>query len=719
MTAPYLKTRTRAKRWLVFTPNAVRRAVRYCEVMGTRPNTNRSILGGVLVAVVFAGAGVRVQAGADPRSIPAVRARTPPVIDGKLDDACWTRAPVATGFTEHRGEQPASEQTIVRVLYDDTNIFVAFECIEPEPDRILATERKYDRELSRDDFVEIQFDTFHDHRSRYIFVVNPLGTRYDARRGFFGTNEAWDCDWSAACTIEKDRWIAEMAIPIGELHFQRGTDVTWGVNFHRQELGIEEESTWSYHTENTFSPQWFGELTGLDLSTAPVDRKPRFETYVSGTARAKDGGSKIQTGLDVSLRLSPQLISAFTLNPDFGQVEADADTITLRDTERFLDERRPFFSEGAELFRTPIRVYYSRRIWDIDAGAKITGVGSKWNMGLIDVEGEIARGEGNFLIGRLTRNVGENSHVGAIFTSSERHNGYNRVGGFDTEIQLTDTSEWTSQILGMVDQEAVISIDERGYETTETVRRDAYALTTRLEGGRRPFYWYVDLKDISEDFEPDLGFITWPDIRGGTGSVELWDEFPEGPIKWYWLQCNATVYEDHEGDTWIRDNWQWFGLGFRNDFEFVIIRKEDFHRPYNNKETTLNLTFNADDYWRSFGFTYGRGVFQEVPYDLFIWRKPFKIGGRFTSTFSGTYRIERPDEGDRAVWLWRSVSEYTFPWDARVKFTFEQTSEERHNATLLFSWLPREDWDLYVVLTDSQTEDLEERGVFAKVVRRF
>jgi len=65
------------------------------------------------------------------------------------------------------------------------------------------------------------------------------------------------------------------------------------------------------------------------------------------------------------------------------------------------------------------------------------------------------------------------------------------------------------------------------------------------------------------------------------------------------------------------------------------------------------------------------------------------------------------------------VSEYTFPWDARVKFTFEQTSEERHNATLLFSWLPREDWDLYVVLTDSQTEDLEERGVFAKVVRRF
>jgi len=323
--------------------------------------------------------------------IRAVRTKESPVIDGKIDDNCWAQAVVFSDLTEHKMQEAAVEQTIVRLLYDDNNIYVAFECLEPEPNILLATERKDDRELWADDWIEVQLDTFHDHLSRCMFVTNPLGTRYDARVGGFGWNTSWGCDWSCACTIAKDRWLAEMAIPIGELHFQCADDVTWGINFHRGEKGRQEISSWSFHKDDSYSARWFGHLTNLDLSAVTVSGRPQLETYVSGTVETNQGTCKVRTGLDVSLRLNSRFVSAFTINPDFGQVEADTDTIELRDTERFLPERRPFFKDGAELFDTPINVYYSRRISDINAGAKITGVDRDWNLGIIDIDGEIVR----------------------------------------------------------------------------------------------------------------------------------------------------------------------------------------------------------------------------------------------------------------------------------------------------------------------------------------
>lgn len=652
------------------------------------------------------------------RSIPAVRAQTPPVIDGKLDDPCWAEAPAATGFTEYKTERLAEEQTVVRILYDDTSLYVGFECMEPHPDKLQATERKYDRSLDEEDYVEIQMDTFHDHRSHYLFMLNTLGTRYDERRSIFGRNVSWDADWSAACTVGQDRWFAELAIPIGQLHFLRGNNVVWGINFHRGEKGKQEESTWSFHRQDTSSPQWFGELTGLDLSKVKVNREPLFETYISDTLRT-EGGNETRTGVDVSLRLSPQFITAFALNPDFGQVEADPDTITLRDIERFLEERRPFFKEGAEIFRTPINIYYSRRIWDVDVGAKITGVGPNWNLGLLDVQGETARGKGNFLVARFARNVGENSQVGAMITSSQLENGYNRVAGLDASFKLSDTSEWASQALGMWDEEEIITVDSQGHEHEETVRQTGHALTSSLNGGKRPFSWGLTLMDVSEDFRPDLGYIPWRDIRGGTVRAGVYDDLAEGPIKWYYLEAATTLYENHAGQTSVNDNWEWLGLGFRNELEFLITRKDDFHNPYNNDEISFGLGYNTVDPWHSISGAYAYGAFQDVPYRQFSLAKPLKFGTRFTTTLSGTYRFEYPEDGTRDVWLWRSVNEYTFTWNGRLKLTLEKSSEERYNMTWLFSWLPRKNFDLYAVFTESRVGENEERGMFAKVVYRF
>jgi len=235
------------------------------------------------------------------RSMAAVRTDTPPVIDGKLDDACWSQANVTTDFTDYRIEHLAREQTFVRVLYDDENLYIAFECIEPDPNRIVGVERKYDQSLREEDIVTAKFDTFHDHRCTYIFAVNTLGTRYDARMGLFDRrdDDTWGCDWSAACTVEKDRWYAEMAIPIANMLFDRKDAVTWGLNFYRREKARQESSYWCYRNSRAQYPREFGHLTNLDLGKVKLKRKPAYETYLSATSDLENNSNKLSTGLDI------------------------------------------------------------------------------------------------------------------------------------------------------------------------------------------------------------------------------------------------------------------------------------------------------------------------------------------------------------------------------------------------------------------------------------
>ncbi len=658
-------------------------------------------------------------------SIPAVRTYNPPSIDGKLDDPCWADAPVVTDFWVDDYDRFAVEQTTVRILYDDENLYLAYECEEPEPDKIQGTERKDDRMLRGEDYISVYLDTLHDKRTRYSFSVNTLGTRLDGRYGLFGWNGSWDCDWLAECRVGEDKWVAELSIPIGNLLFVRGKNVTWGINFRRSECGLRERSRWSYKKDSgsRSSARHFGDLTGLDLSNVKIKRRPDIQIYTSGTLRAKGGENEFSTGVDLSLRLTPKLISTFTLNPDFGQVEADSDTIELLDTERTLPERRPFFRDGAEIFETPIDIYYSRRFVDIDAGAKFTGAGQKWNYGMIDVEGEILRnGErrnGNFLVGRITRNINDNSHIGLVFANSQRDDGYNIVGGLDSRLYLTDSTYLTTQVLGLIDKENAVSIDDDGVELETKQSETAHAFLTSLRHRSTELEWMLRYVDISSGFRPDLGQVKRRDIRGPGLFMEYDKDLAEGPIRELQMELDIDYYQNHSGDTVLRDFSESFGMTFRNELSFEIWRDDEFHAPYQNWETGLGAGYNMDDKWRSIRASYACGVFEDVSYDQLSAGKPFKVMERWTSDLEADFRREYERRGDQDVWLWRWVNEYNFDWDARLKCTLEQTSEDRHNVTVLFTWEPRDNLEFYAVLNDWSSNGQEERALFSKVVYHF
>jgi len=670
------------------------------------------------VIVLFVGVNQALAARGPARSIAAVRTDIVPIIDGQIDESCWSLANIATDFTDYRTESLAVEQTIVRVLYDDTNIYIAFECLEPEPDRIIAVERKYDQSLHEEDSVEVRFDTFGDRRSAYVFAVNTLGTRYDARTGLFDSrdDDTWGCDWSAACSVAEDRWFAEIAIPIGNVFFERKDGIVWGANFRRRERGLQESSYWCYRNSQARYPREFGNLTNLDLANAKFDSSPAFETYVSDTSDFEQNSSKLSTGLDISMRLNSNMISAFTINPDFGQVEADPDTIELRDTERFLRERRTFFREGSELFKTPLNIYYSRRLMDIDAGAKVTGQGKDWALGLIDVQGQISRDDelldGNYHVGRLIHNIGEQSHIGGIWANSHRSDGRNFTGGLDTKLYFDSTTSFSAQFLGLTDSE--------GIETDGHEDNSSYGLYTTVSGGTQPLWWTIDYQDITRGFKPDLGYIPRRNIRG-PGTFLRYRDYPEkGPFKAVDAFLDIDVFENDDHETVLRDFYEGAAVTFHNEVEVRYYRSDSYHAPYQNWYDSIRIEYNEEvDIWDSISTGFRKGVYEEEPYKEYFVEKPMRITDRLITTLNGNYRVQQ-ENGDEDTWLWRSVTQYSFSWNGIVKFTAEQTSEDRHNLTLLFSWEKvKKNIDLYILLNDYETDTEDVQAAFVKLVYRF
>lgn len=177
------------------------------------------------------------------KTIELPKTQEPPVIDGRLDDACWQKAAVASGFVRLGTKTPAREQTTARLTYDDRAVYIAFTCQASQMDKILALRTKHDRGVWEDDCVEVFLDVNHDHTTYYQFIVNSIGTRLDARWTENGRLEVkWNCQWEAKSTRHADGWDVEVAIPFESIGARPGI---WGINLCREEHVVGELSCWA------------------------------------------------------------------------------------------------------------------------------------------------------------------------------------------------------------------------------------------------------------------------------------------------------------------------------------------------------------------------------------------------------------------------------------------------------------------------------------------
>lgn len=301
-----------------------------------------------------------------------------PKIDGALDDKNWVLTSWGDDFIESNPDEntPPSVQTKFKILYDQKYLYVAFKCLDPNPNKI---EKRLSR---RDGFVgdriTITLDTYHDKRTAFSFTISAAGVKGDEFVSQNGNNwdDSWNPIWYAASQIDNEGWTAEIKIPLSQLKFGKSKEQIWGLQVNRLFFRNDERSVWQRIPQD--APGWiseFGELHGLiDIEPQKqLEIQPftvvQYDTYPSEVGNPfRDGDDfTLNGGLDAKIGITNNLTLDLTVNPDFGQVEADPAAIALDGFQVFFKEQRPFFVENKNIFdyefaNGPDNLFYSRRI---------------------------------------------------------------------------------------------------------------------------------------------------------------------------------------------------------------------------------------------------------------------------------------------------------------------------------------------------------------------
>ncbi len=304
-------------------------------------------------------------------------------IDGILNEPVWTNAQWNQEFEMYipYDNKKASQPTQFAILYDQDFVYVAIKALDSEP--ALISKRLTRRDDLDGDYLGVQFDSYNDKQTSYCFNVSAAGTKSDAFISNDGDSQdnSWNPIWWVETTVTNEGWVAEMKIPFSQFRFVNSYEQTWGIQIERYIQRSEETSLWQAKQRN--DPGWvhhFGKMNGL----VDIQPKKTFDLYPYAVANYSsypqeegnpyaDGSDwKGNMGLDGKVGLTNNLTLDFTINPDFGQVEADPSSVNLSGFELFFEEKRPFFIEGNNIINFPLmfgdgdlawdNLFYSRRI---------------------------------------------------------------------------------------------------------------------------------------------------------------------------------------------------------------------------------------------------------------------------------------------------------------------------------------------------------------------
>jgi hypothetical protein len=505
-------------------------------------------------------------------------------LDGKLDETAWSKAPVLT-LTQQapRPGHPTPYKTEVRILTSNDALYFGIVCHDPKPQAIAIHTQRRDGDQSGDDSVAVVIDTYGDRRTGYFFQINAAGARVD---GLIDTPESvsldWDGIWDARTVRTASGWSAEIEIPTRTLSFTRGLE-RWGLNVQRFIPRERMTLRWSSPTLDSFlyDLSRAGGLSGMgDLEQGKgIEVSPYITGKTTKDFVVDNRAWQAATGGDVTWKITPQLVSVFTVNTDFAETEVDARQINLTRFPLFFPEKRTFFLEGANQYTFGLGLgqqfipFFSRNIGLLDgaqiplnAGVKLNGRAGKWNLAFLDVQtretvvpNEVVQDVGlpaarvpstNLLASRVSYDVNDNLRVGTIITNGDPEAlRQNTLAGLD--------AVWrTSKFRG--DKNLLVG---------------AWTATTQGDlppGGREGWGFKVDypndlwdcqinVNQYGDAFEPLLGFLPRP----GTRQTDLGCAYQprpskDGPFRWIrqaFIENEYTRVTDTRG---ILESWEYF-----------------------------------------------------------------------------------------------------------------------------------------------------------------
>jgi hypothetical protein len=501
-------------------------------------------------------------------------------IDGRLEEDEWADAlSLELKYEVNPGENTeAPVRSEVLILYSSDCVYFGFRCHDPNPAAIRA--HLSDRDSSDgDDHVAVILDTFNDERNSFTFLANPLGIQTDWITSDTPIpNYSWDAIWDSAGRITADGYTVEIAIPYSCLRFQRTDEnQVWGldvVRYYPRNKGVEiglfprDRNNDCYLCQAVKIQGFQGANPGRNFEIDPTltaVRTDQRSDFPEGDF--ENLNREVEVGLTTKWGITPNLTFNGTLNPDFSQVEADALQLDINQPfALYFQEKRPFFTEGSDYFRTPLNAVYTRTMRDPVWGLKLTGKEGANLLGAYVVRDNItnlvfpgahgSRSASLFLentsaVVRFRRDIWNNSSVGLLLTDREGGDYFNRLLGVDGNFRLTERQRIRFQLLGSsTDYPEQLAA---GYGQPLEDFSGA-AINLRYSYSTRALFFFADYLDIGTDFRADLGYLPRVDykkIEFGTGYT--WWSPSKAVIHRFQIRAYGSQMSEQDGDLVYRD----------------------------------------------------------------------------------------------------------------------------------------------------------------------
>ncbi len=631
-------------------------------------------------------------------------------LDGNPTEAAWASAKTFE-FTQQSPNPgaPTPYKTSAKVVLTESTIYIAFECVDPDPSRISVHTMTRDAGQEGDDAVTVVFDTFGDRRTGYLFQVNAAGARLDGLiSGPERSSLDWDGIWDARIHRTPQGWTAEFEIPARTLSFTKG-QTSWGINLERNVARDRTVLRAFSPTLDSYLPDFSraGRLEGVEI--LKQGKGLEISPFIAGRS-AKDFNTphqnwKGQPGFDVTWRITPQMAAVFTANTDFAETEVDSRQLNLTRFPLFFPERRSFFLEGSNQFEFGLGLgrefipFFSRRIGlyrgqlvPIDAGIKLNGRAGRWNIGLLNVKTRDIRGVpgANLFAGRFSYDLTRELRIGAIITNGSPDGvTKNTLAGLDAVWRTSRFMKDKNLLVG------AWTVMTRG--GPQTGRRDGWGYKVDYPNDRLDCF--IQTFEFGDSLNPQLGFLPRPGTRQHRAGCSYGPRPARGSsLDWIRKYRLRNYYSRVDNLRGFNESWSYeftpanFDFNSGDSLEFKITPQYEFLPydfevadgvvlpvgPYRFNRGELDIETSSHRPWvfstqTGFGSFYTGSLLQQET--NLAWTAP---SGRVTAGVGSEHNFARLKQGNFAQRLYQTNLSYAFSPNV-VLTSFLQYDDESRN----------------------------------------
>ena len=539
----------------------------------------------------------------------AIRMTKAPTIDGKMDPGEWDEAAKTTAFFDRASGSEPNEKTDAWLGYTKKSIFIAFYCHDHEPDKIVAREVIPNAIFKGEDVVEFDINASGNRTFDQLceFMINPLGTKSENFHGGRTDKREWRGDWKAATTRVADGWICEVEIPWSILNFPGKQKFNMDINLIRVHGRTQNKHSWANIRQNPLP-----ELQGIwEEVEPPAPAKPKIQ-FLGYTAPELDGGKfQNRMGLDARFAFTPGVTGVMSLAPDFKNIQDVVPGIDYVHTERFLNESRPFFSEGSGFFKLTDgelgfgSMFYSRRVTDFDMATKVYGQATP-----------------SLAFGALFTNKFDGEKA-AVFNVNKTLSPTSNVGIFGT-----------ASATGVENSSLGVNYYKRngpiGFNLSAAMEKDkgtkndtAGTFGLSYEGNGDQFY--SQYMWITPDFNPALAYVPWTDRKGGYVYYERNRTIKQGAIRDTKFNVSTSTFRTYDGVLQQNGFDSSMNVSLKNDIAFGAAKVRYTYSGILDDYQIVGLGFNVSNRQKQFAMNYQWGTQNGMPSTYYIMKFGYRL----------------------------------------------------------------------------------------------